>query len=333
MAVAKADGGLWPSSTYEERGRVMHSIRRRLLAPVTATALAASLGVSLTAGPAGASTGSGWEGASPVAAVNDPVAADGCPIESPSGKALFFASVRGEGGDNDIWMATRSSTQAEFGAPVILPAPVNSDAQDFCPTPLRHGKLLFVSTRGGTDAYGTASCGLGDIYLTHRNWKTGTWAEPRNLGCAPDGPNGAGMEYGPSLVKTKAGIGLHFSSGDPIGAGTQDIYRSMLGRHGQFGAPTPVSELNVVGYDDFMPNVSADGREIVFASSRPGGFGATDIYTSTRRCAAAAWDTPLNLGPTVNTEAGESRPSLSGDGSRLYFGRSGDIYVSQRVFR
>jgi len=80
-----------------------------------------------------------------------------------------------------------------------------------------------------------------------------------------------------------------------------------------------------------MPNVSRDGREIVFASSRPGGFGATDVYTSTRRCADGTWRDPVNVGASVNTAAGESRPSLSGDGKRLYFGRSGDIFVSQRA--
>ncbi len=106
--------------------------------------------------------------------------------------------------------------------------------------------------------------------------------------------------------------------------------------------PAAVAELNVAGYDDFMPNVNRNGREIVLASSRPGGLGASDIYTSTRslvcshagksgkRCAWSAWSAPVNLGPTVNTVAGESRPSLSGDGQRLYFGRSGDIYVAQR---
>jgi hypothetical protein len=267
----------------------------------------------------------------PVTAVNDPVAADGCPIESPDGRSLYIASMRGPGGDNDIWVATRSNDREDFGAPMMLPEPVNSDAQDFCPTPLPGGALLFVSTRGGTDAYGTASCGLGDIFITHRDWRTGTWAEPRNLGCAPNGPNGVGMEYGPSLVHTPAGALLYFSSGDPVGAGTQDIYVSRRDHGLRFSGPTAVAELNVAGYDDFMPNVSRDGREIVFASSRPGGFGATDIYTSTRRCAAAIWRDPVNLGPSVNTAAGESRPSLSRDGERLYFGRSGDIYVSQRA--
>ena len=176
------------------------------------------------------------------------------------------------------------------------------------------------------------ACGLGDIYITYRNWKTGTWAEPRNLGCAPNGPNMVGMEYGPSLFHTRAGTFLYFSSGDPVGAGTQDIYVSKLGRHLRFGAPTAVTELNVAGYDDLMPNVSPDGREIVFASSRPGGLGATDIYTSSRRSVWGTWKPPVNVGDGVNTAAGESRPSMSRDGKRLYFGRSGDIYVSQRVW-
>jgi WD40-like Beta Propeller Repeat len=308
----------------------MSMVLKKPVALVAGLTMVTGLGVSL-GGVAAAGSQPGWEVATPVTAVNDPVAADGCPIESPNGKALFFASVRGPGGDNDIWMATRSSIDAEFGAPVMLPEPVNSDAQDFCPTPLRGGGLLFVSTRGGTDAYGTAACGMGDIYITHRNWETGTWAEPRNLGCAPNGPNFAGMEYGPSLVKTKIGTFLYFSSGDPIGAGTQDIYVSKLGYDQRFRAPTAVAGLNVAGYDDFMPNVSRNGREIVFASSRLGGFGASDIYTSTRRWVGGKWCPPTNLGPSVNTLAGESRPSLSGDGERLYFGRSGDIYVSQRA--
>jgi WD40-like Beta Propeller Repeat len=308
----------------------MNPVQRKSALVVAALTMVTSAGVGL-GGVAAAGTQLGWDVASPVTAVNDPVAADGCPIEAPNGKALYFASVRGPGGDNDIWMARRPSLDASFGAPVQLPAPINSDAQDFCPTPLRHGGLLFVSTRGGTDAYGTASCGLGDIYLTHRNWRDGTWAEPRNLGCAPNGPNGVGMEYGPSLFSTKAGTFLYFSSGDPVGAGTQDIYVSKRGYDGRFRAPTAVTELNVAGYDDFMPNVSRDGREIVFASSRPGGLGASDIYTATRGWAGAKWCAPANLGPSVNTAAGESRPSLSGDGERLYFGRNGDIYVSQRA--
>ena len=268
-----------------------------------------------------------WGEAEKVLNVNDPVAADGCPIESPDGLSLYIASTR-RGDPNDIWVATRDSKDAEFGTPTMLPEPVNSDAADFCPTPL-HGKyLLFVSTRGGVDAYGTEACGGGDIYITRQSPVTGDWEAPRNLGCAPTGPNGAGTEFGPSFVETDVGTLLYFSSGGPLGSNTQDIYVSAQLADGNFGPPTPVAELNTSS-DDVMPNVSKDGLEVVFASTRHGG--AFDIYGATRSSVADPWSSPVSLGPAVNTAAAETRPSLSWDRERLYFGRAGEIYVSVRT--
>ena len=61
-----------------------------------------------------------WGQAEKVPNVNDPVAADGCPIESPDGLSLYIASTR-RGDPNDIWVATRDSKDAEFGTPTMLP--------------------------------------------------------------------------------------------------------------------------------------------------------------------------------------------------------------------
>jgi hypothetical protein len=189
-----------------------------------------------------------------------------------------------------------------------------------------------VSTRGGTDAYGTAACGGGDIYLTRHSPATGEWEAPRNLGCAPGGPNGPGTEYGPSLLTADSGTWLYFSSGGAVGTNTQDIYASRQRGDGSFGPREAVTELNSA-YDDAMPNVTKDGREIVFTSNRPGGAGAFDIWSSTRSDVLDPWSAPVNLPATVNTAAPETRPSLSWDGERLYFGRAGDIYVSHRLVR
>jgi WD40-like Beta Propeller Repeat len=295
-----------------------------------AAGLVVAIAAVLVPGIAQAKNFTDWGPAEPVANVNDPLADDGCPIESPDGRSLYIASRREPPGDNDVWVATRPSEDAEFSAPTILPEPVNSDADDFCPTPLRGKFLLFVSTRGVTDAYGTEPCGAGDIYLTRRSPATGQWQAPRNLGCAPQGPNGTGTEFGPSLVETNAGTVLFFSSGGVPGSNTQDIYSSRQRSDGSFGPPEPVTELNTA-FDDMMPNVRKDGREVVLASNRPDTEGAFDIYTSTRDSAFDAWSTPVNLGTAVNTSAGETRPSLSSDGERLYFGRAGDIYVSHRT--
>jgi hypothetical protein len=94
----------------------------------------------------------------------------------------------------------------------------------------------------------------------------------------------------------------------------------------------PVMELNTPGpLNDRQPNVGRNGLEIVFASNRDGD-GIGDIWTSTRSSVFEAWSPPVNLSATVpfSTEgAGESRPSLSWDGKRLYYG-SGGVYVSTR---
>jgi hypothetical protein len=90
-----------------------------------------------------------------------------------------------------------------------------------------------------------------------------------------------------------------------------------------------VAELST-DFEDFMPNVSRNGLEIVLNSNRPGGYGLQDVYTAHRTSTSDPWSTPVNVGPNVNTAGSETRSSLSGDGTRLHFGRDGDIYVSTR---
>ena len=269
---------------------------------------------------------SDWGPPTAVDAANT-AAPDGCPIESPNGKQLYVASTRPGGyGKNDIWVAERQNKNAPWGPMTNLGPAINSADQEFCPTPLGGGWLLFVSDRQACGATPGQNPPVGDIYIT-RQRHDGTWIAPQNLGCVADGtgPNFVGGEFGPSLVKTNAGTFLYFSS---TGTGTnQDIYRSRLGSDGLFGTPDPVAELNTAAADQ-MPNVLSDGSEIVFASNRGGNM---DIWTATFDDSTGLWSTPVPVA-AVNTAEPESRPSFSGDGKRLYFGRGAvsDVYVSTR---
>jgi hypothetical protein len=272
-----------------------------------------------------------WGPAVPEVGINIPAINDGCPIESPDGRSLFIASNRtGTLGGNDIWVATRLNEHEPWSAPVNLGAPVNSTANDFCPTPLDGGWLLFVSERIGPDTC-NAGPGAGDIYLARHNPAQG-WGTPMHLGCdaAGTGPNFPGGEFGPSLVRTAQGTFLYFSSS---GYGTDmDIYAARMRTDGTFEPAERVAELSTVGFADFMPNVSRDGLEIVFNSNRlaDGAQGGQDVYTATRSSTNDPWSAPVNVGTSVNTAGNESRASLSGDGHRLHFGRDGDVYVSTR---
>jgi WD40 repeat protein len=253
---------------------------------------------------------------------------DGCPIQSPDGLSLYMASNRPGGqGLLDIWVAHRESTGDPWGAPENLGEPVNSAADDFCPTPVRGGGLFFVSREALP-----GSCGMGDIYFTRENSAHG-WSEPRNLGCAPGGPNTALDEQGPSYVENDDDAFLFFSSSSAVVPG--EIYVSQKLSGWNFGGSTAVSGLNSAA-NDIQPNVRKDGLEVVFSSNRAGGLGAQDIWVATRDAFGAPWSAPVNLGGGVNTAAAESRPSLSKNARQLLFGRTpgpegiGDIYVSTR---
>jgi WD40-like Beta Propeller Repeat len=289
------------------------------------SAIVAAVLLVAPASVAGTSYGP-WGPAVPEPGVNTG-AAEGCPIESPDGLSLYIASNRAGGtgspDPNDIWVFHRDSIGGTWSAAENLGAPVNSPVADYCPTPLRGKALLFVSNRPG-------GCGGGDLYLGRNNPAQG-WTI-QHLGCdaTGDGPNFPGGEFGPSLVETEEGTYLYFSSDGYDVGGDQDIYVSRQRADGSFAPATAVGELNTAVHD-FMPNIRKDGLEMTFNSNRAGGFGGQDVYSASRERTSDAWSAVVNLGPNVNTAGNETRSSLSWDGTRLHFGRDGDIQVSTRV--
>jgi Tol biopolymer transport system component len=130
---------------------------------------------------------------------------------------------------------------------------------------------------------------------------------------------------------------LYYSSNRSGGGGGHDIYVSpMIGEDREtFGTPSPVAELNTAS-DDYHPFVRRkDGLEVIFFSNRAGGSGYWDLWSSNRRDTLSSWSAPVNLGPLVNSGADEARPSISWDGTTLYFWtyREGtiDVYMATRT--
>lgn len=262
-------------------------------------------------------------------------AAEGCPLTSRDGKKFFIASNRDGGrGLLDIWVSSRDRTDDPWGEPVNVGEPINSEYDDFCPMLARDGHTFyFVSSRPG-------GCGGTDIYVT-RFRGDGSIDEPRNLGCDI---NSSANEAGPVPVNEPGrGRVLYFSSVRPGGfapeapgapTGDSDLYSSEW-HGGGFGSPSLVAGVNSAS-NDGQPYIRDDALELYFYSDRPGAQ-SNDIYVATRGSAHARWSTPVNLGPNVNSPASETRPSLSTDGTVLYFGSTiatgegaNDVYVSTR---
>jgi hypothetical protein len=248
------------------------------------------------------------------------VALEGCPSPARDELRLFFASNRAGGhGGLDIYVSTRASTADRWGAPVNLGATINTSADEFCPTPLRDGHgFLFVSTR-------TGGCGGADIYRARERPRG--WSDPENLGCDV---NSSGDEASPFSV----GDELYFSS---TSSGTSRIYVAPYAPGGGAIGTRELAPGLSSSASDARPSLRRDGLEIFFDSTRAGGCGGADIWTSTRDKRSDAWNTPTNLGCNVNSAATDVRASLSWDGTHLYFGstRTGsegsqDLYVTTR---
>lgn len=77
-----------------------------------------------------------------------------------------------------------------------------------------------------------------------------------------------------------------------------------------------VKALNCKGFTSCHPSINKEGDKIYFASDRPGGFGGMDIYVS--EFLNGQWQSPVNLGPQVNTTTNEIFPFVDQKGI-LYF--------------
>lgn len=141
-----------------------------------------------------------------------------------------------------------------------------------------------------------------------RKWEG---AEIVNLGPVVNSPY---RETG--VAVTADGKTLYFVSDRPGGVGGRDIWVTTL-KDSQWTPPVSLGPaINSVSDDGGM-TVSTDGKRLIFASNRPGGFGRDDLYMTT--LVDGRWTPPVNLGPGVNTRYTEAMAYMTKDGRELYF--------------
>lgn len=130
----------------------------------------------------------------------------------------------------------------------------------------------------------------------------------------PETVNSPGIEiYEPNF--TPDGKSLVFTRGS-AGKNT-DLMSVPIRRDGTpTGTPTPLRGL-ATEFDEIDGMLGTDGF-LYFYSDRPGGLGGYDLY-SAKRLPDGSFETPVNLGPGVNSEFNDYDPCLSPDRKFLYF--------------
>ncbi|MEM9895349.1 MAG: OmpA family protein [Bacteroidota bacterium] len=203
--------------------------------------------------------------------------------------------------------------------PVPIPA-LNSSSGDYMPQVNPTGtRLYFTSVRqGGFDFQDENSLpnDFGeDIYFS--NLQNDSWSAPELL---PDPINSVANDFGSAF--TGDGQNMVFVRCDEKGAvGSCDLYITQL--NGTTWT-RPMNMGNVVNSSKWesQPTINSDGNRIIFASTRAGGYGSTDLYMVEKNH-LGLWGTPQNLGSIVNTPFQESSPFLAADGKTLYYSSTG----------
>ena len=281
-----------------------------LAAIATATAVAAknwdswSTPVNLESLPGSSSAG------------NSP-AVDGCASHSADGLTIVFNSNRA--GNQDLYMATRSSTSEGFGTPVLLPAPINGPSNDACPT-VANGHRLYFSSDRDDPSY--------DIYVSKRG--PNGWSQPQNLG--PNINTAGWLDEAAAFYDDGGDQVMLFSSRQAGGAGDGNIYQSVNGGPKSLVAGGPNSSAS-----DNRPSVTRDGLTIFFDSTRSGGLGGPDLYYATRSSTSQPFGPAIHL-QSLSSSVFDARATISKDGSFLTFssqrpgGESAapDIYYASR---
>jgi beta-lactamase regulating signal transducer with metallopeptidase domain len=174
----------------------------------------------------------------------------------------------------------------------------------------------------------------GNIWVARRATVNSEWDPALNLGPVV---NSSAIDGGPCI--SPDGLSLYLDSDRSGGSGSVDIWvTTRTSTEDNWGNPTNLGPSVNSSSWDWGQSISADGLQLYFTSNRPGGSGGQDMYVISRTANDEPWGEPVNLGPTLNSSAGDQFPHVSADGLLLFFGsnRSGgygswDLYVARRA--
>ena len=237
---------------------------------------------------------------------------DYMPAADPTGRRLYFTSSRvggikeesadAEEGDEDVYMIEK--TGEEWGAPQLLPEPLNSAKNEGAACFSADGQMM-VYTGCGRDG-GIGGC---DLYIS--TLEGNQWSAPVNMGNVV---NSEKWDSQPTI--SFDGSRIIFASSRPGGYGDEDLYMIEKNMFGEWGPAMNLGAMVNTPFQDIAPFLSQDGKTLYFASTGHPGFGGYDIFKTVFE--NGKWSQPVNLGKPLNTSLQDRYFTIGGSGEIGY---------------
>jgi WD40-like Beta Propeller Repeat len=181
--------------------------------------------------------------------------------------------------------------------------------------------IYFISDRplpGDTGVLLTKRRDTYDIWFAER-LASGEWGEPRHLGVPVSSP--AADQWSPSVATNG---NLYFGTVRLGGRGHNDIWVSRL-VNGVYQTPENLGDSVNTRANEVEPWIAPDESYLIFsAQGRPSSLGEHDLYISFRR--NGVWQRGIHLPAPINSPAGDLNPSVSPDGTYLYFTSTRSVF-------
>lgn len=231
---------------------------------------------------------------------------DMLPFITNYGTLLYFTSTREYNKELEEYQSLGFYSELKKGAwtNAISVPPHNNDYEEIVGVS-PDGNHLFIHANGDFASH--------DIRKTNRKGNKFSRALPAEL---PSFINTEGVECGASM--TADGNTLFFASNKKGGYGGMDIYVVRRELDGSWGEPQNLGPTINSPYDDNYPNISADGKEIYFASKGHDGIGGYDIFTSSMLDDGRTWTNPRPLDYPINTPLDDISISFAPDRRSAY---------------
>jgi Tol biopolymer transport system component len=231
------------------------------------------------------------------------------PAEDPVDASLWFSIYEDSFGAQTIVRSTR--TASGWGEPKI--APFSGEWGDRAPRFSPDGSILYFTSNRPRP--GATAPGAMNIWVVERS--SDGWGDPTFV-AAPV------STFASDIHAALTDTAVWLASNRAGGYGRSDIYR--IGTDGTAThLPAPIND--ELSQPDLW--VSRDESWMILViTDHPDGYGGDDLYLS--RFDGASWSEPANLGPVINSAEYEYGPTVSADGTHLYFtshrGGSADVY-------
>ncbi len=199
---------------------------------------------------------------------------------------------------------------------------INSDALEYYPSLTIDGSKMIFTRRVNSDE---------DFYES--DFVNGHWTKARPI----EGKINTNFNEGAQNISQDGKILVFTGCLYPEGQGSCDLYIAYRTKNGSWTEPENMGPLLNTEFWETSPSLSPDKRDLYFSSTRPGGFGGSDIWVS-HRLNNGKYGRPKNLGPTINTSGDEGSAFIHADNQTLYFNSTGhpgygstDLYLSRKL--